>query len=196
MKIYNSEVILKTFAIIRYLRLSALTWPGAGASLALGLILLLYIGCGDDSNYSNPAAANTESESWAMMPLPNTEATFKAVRKAAPSNNCPHSSYYLASSNAWSIVNGSPSDLETKDIVEINEDCTFRSFACGTVGYIKSGGTSDYRGIVEVMMLGHLVPKSNCYALGVQSCAYIADGAGELRFTCQLLEPLQSQFVP
>lgn len=59
----------------------------------------------------------------------------------------------------------------TYDTVEIGEDCYFRSFVCGTVGYIDSD-VSDSFGITTVVYLGNTSTASWCPLSGVYRCNY------------------------
>lgn len=197
MKIYNLKVIVKTFLASGYLRLLRLTYPGAGdftVTLALGFIFSLIYACGENV----PIGANSTgqpNQNWQMIPLPDTPKTMLSVKASAPSNTCPHSTYYLAGDNfSWNIVTGY--DFAVHDVIQFHEDCTMRTFDCGTVGYIIDGGTNWGSGIVHIMTLGHIIPKEGCGTLGEQSCSYTVDGANQLRWNCQLIKPLESQFIP
>lgn len=140
--------------------------------------------CGGSSE--NPVGSNPSNQN--LQALKDTPELRRALADDSPLGACPHEEVYLAGIS-WSIVNGSPFDLATQDVIQIDEDCVFQSFACGTMGYIISGGSSFNRGLVEVQMVGHLFPHPTCYQLGHHLCSYVEDGAGELRISCQLLEP-------
>lgn len=176
------------FVLIQPTRLSLLIF-------VLGCAFLYLItGCGDNST-SNAVQEATGVPSWQLLPLADTQKTQDAIVLAAAPNDCPHSKVYLASDiSDWRIVNGV--SFATQDILTIKQDCTLRTFACGTLGYVMSGGVSMSSGTVRVMLLGHVFPNAGCLPLGETICAYSMDGVGELRISCQLVTPLSAKFEP
>lgn len=165
---------------------------GKETSLLVIFLTVLLSGCGS----SDPDPTYIEEvPSWELTALTNTTSTFESVAEASPNKSCNHDDVYLAGIS-WSIVNGSPYDLATQDILEVNENCTFRSYACGSLGYIIEGGLAPFRGLVTVKILGHLFPKPGCYRLGTHLCGYVEDGAGEIRLDCQWIDPLKEQWLP
>lgn len=128
-------------------------------------------------------------------PLPNTPATFQAVRDASPMKSCPHSEYYLATENTgWKLSDDY--GFAVHDVLMISEDCTFRTANCGALGYIVSGGKSDGSGILDIIILGYLNPQSYCLQLGANTCSYTIDGLDKLILKCQLVTPLATPFIP
>lgn len=151
-------------------------------NIILSFIALTIASCGDSSNQQESPKVNSGDS----IALTNTPETFKAVYDAAPSHDCSHDKTYIAIDDfAWRIVNGF--SFASEDHVEISEDCTFRTYACGTLGYVIAGGESPMSGLVNIMVVGHLFPGEGCYEPGEHLCKYTVDGAGELRFECKAL---------
>jgi hypothetical protein len=108
--------------------------------------------------------------------------------------SCPHNPYFLAGENfTWRLL-ANPSDTSPSDMLEVRENCTFHSFSCGSLGYIISGGTTWGNGLVKIMLLGYLYPKTGCDTPGEYDCAYSQQDTGVLKLACNLVR--EQEWVP
>lgn len=184
-----------TLKFIRFIlqKLSSLCERHTPLQVGLWLFLpagVLLTSCNDQATLNS---SPPEVSAWEMNALNYSDEIRDTIAARSPRKSCPHEEVYLAGIS-WSIVTGSPYDFSTKDIVEIGEDCFFRSAHCGTLGYIIEGGESYYRGIVRIQLVGHEIPRETCYRLGEYLCGYVEDGAGELRLSCSLTKLAEGPF--
>ncbi len=156
-----------------------------GLILFLSLIAILNTGCGESSEPIQGTSTQTALE--------NNEATLLAWKALLPAAGCKDPDVFLAVDGfSWKLKNGY--DHGTDDIWEIREDCSLKTFNCGTIGYLKEGGVDFNNGIATFVVLGSFTPGIGCMEPGIQSCSYVRDGSDGLRISCHNTGGLEQAF--